>query len=270
MDMRDPWSLSERLHESVASPLWFRLARRYEDAAMRQAALVVANTETARAALGAAYPGAEGRLIVVMNGSDDDPLPPAAPGPRFTVAYAGTIYLDRHPRSLFRAAARVIGELGLRSEAFGIDFIGVSPAGQRALVDMAREEGIAGFVSTAPARAHAEALRFLAGATMHVTFPGWDTAAIPAKVFECVRFDAWLLALADPGSATERLLAGSGADVVPPDDPAAIAAVIRRRYEEHRRGVRPVRVAADDRFSRRTQAGRLLDAIAPWSVVPRP
>jgi len=257
MDMRDPWSLSERIHESLASPLWLRLARRYEGVAVGQAALVVANTEAARDALAAAYPTGGERLIAVMNGSDDDPLPQFSSGYRFTIAYAGTIYLERHPRSLFRAAARVIRELGLAPADFGIEFIGAG-----SLVEMAREEGIADFVSEGPVRPHAEALEFLGRATMLVTFPGWDPITIPAKIFECVRFDAWLLVLADPGSATDRLVRGIGADVVQPNDIEAIAAVIRKRYEEYRSGVRPVRAVADDRFSRRTQARVLLDAIA--------
>jgi glycosyltransferase involved in cell wall biosynthesis len=217
----------------------------------------VANTEAARDALAAAYPTAGGRLIAVMNGSDDDPIPQSSSGYRFTIAYAGTIYLERHPRSLFRAAARVIRELGLAPANFGIEFIGAG-----SLVEMAREEGIADFVSEGPVRPHAEALEFLGRATMLVTFPGWDTITIPAKIFECVRFDAWLLVLADPGSATDRLVRGIGADVVQPNDIVAIAAVIRKRYEEYRSGVRPVRAVADERFSRRTQARILLDAIA--------
>jgi hypothetical protein len=267
MDMRDPWSLSERVHESVASPLWFHLARRYERAAVEQAALIVANTEAAREALMAAYPDARHRLITAMNGSDEDPLPPSQPAPRFTVAYAGTIYLARHPRSLFRAAAQVIRELDLSPQTFGIEFLGGDAPGPWSLLDMAAQEGIAAFVSAGPARPHREALEFLARATMLVTFPGWDSITVPAKIFECVRFDAWLLALADPGSATERLLRDTEADVVAPDDTAAVAAAIRRRYQEHRRGVCPVRAVADDRFSRHRQAQVLLDAIA--GIAPR-
>lgn len=263
MDMRDPWGLSERLPEPLATPLWLRLAARYERRAIARAALVVANTEQAGAALAAAYPDARGRIITVMNGSDDDePIPASRHGGRFTIGYAGTVYLERDPRSLFRAAARVVRELALTPEDFGIAFIGAEAPGEPSLDDLAREEGIAEFVSTGPARPHAEALQFLAEATMLVTFPGLNTMTIPAKVFECVRFDAWLLALSDPGSPTDVLLRGTTADVVPPNDIAAIASVIRRRYEEHRRGVTPVRVARDDRFSRRTQARILLDAIA--------
>jgi hypothetical protein len=261
MDMRDPWSLSQKVHESVASPLWFRLARRYEHAAVQQAALIVANTDAAREALAAAYPSAVARLITVMNGSDDDPIPRSTAGHRFTIAYAGTIYLTQHSQMLFRAAARVIRELRLTPEDFAIDFTGGEVSGQASLLEMAREEGMAGFLSTRPACPHPEVLKILAGATMLVTFPGWDTITIPAKIFECVRFDAWLLALCEPGSATDRLLKGVQADVVRPDDITAIATAIKRRYVEYRAGVRPVRAVSDDRFSRRTQARILLDAI---------
>jgi hypothetical protein len=103
---------------------------------------------------------------------------------------------------------------------------------------------------------------FLADASMLVTFPVWNTIAIPGKTFECVRFDAWLLALAERGSAVDLLLRGTEADVIPPDDIDGLAAVLRKRIEAHARGERPVRIAQDDRFSRRHQARILLDAIA--------
>ena len=88
----------------------------------------------------------------------------------------------------------------------------------------------------------------------------WDMS-LPAKLFEYVRFDAWLLALAEEDSATARLLRGTDADVVSPRDVAAIAAVLRRRYEQYAAGTRPRRVATDVRLSRRFQAQLLLDAI---------
>jgi hypothetical protein len=96
---------------------------------------------------------------------------------------------------------------------------------------------------------------------MLVIFPGSNMLAIPAKVFEYVRFDSWLLALAEPESAIAQLLKGSSADVVVPRIDS-IAAAITKRYRDHRAGVRAERVARDDRFSRTTQARILLDAVA--------
>ena len=262
MDMRDPWSLQPWLRESVASPIWYRHAERFERACIERASLVVANTAPARAALVALHPDASAKTITVMNGSDDDPLPPHRDGERFVIRYAGTIYLDRDPQTLFRAAAKVIASEKLEPAQFGIDILGRFADEHRVpLLAMAAQEGIADYVSVEPPRPHREALEFLAGATMLVIFLGSNMLALPAKVFEYVRFDSWLLALAEPGSAIAQVLEGTTADVVVPQVDA-IAAAISRRYRDHRAGVRPTRVAQDDRFSRATQARILLDEIA--------
>jgi hypothetical protein len=262
MDMRDPWSRQPWLPESVASPLWYRRADQYERASVAQAALVVANTETAREAMLKIYPEAHDRIITVMNGSDDDPLPPHRDDGRFLIGYAGTIYVDRDPRILFRAAARAIAEEQMTPAQFGIEIVGRFSAEERMpLLGLAAQEGVAEFVKLWPPRPHAAALEFLAGATMLVVFSGANELAIPAKVFECMRFDAWLLSLAEPESAIAQMLRGTTADVVRPLDVEAIAATILTRYREYRAGGRPRAVARDDRFSRRAQARILLDAI---------
>lgn len=262
MDMRDPWSRMPMLHESFASPVWYRIAERHERRVIAQAALIVANNEPARAELAGAYPEASSRIITVLNGTDDYPLPPSRRGGRFTIGFAGTIYQSHDVRSLFNAAARVIAELALSPAEFGLEFIGdFDRPGLAPLAEIARQTGIAEFVSVGPVRPHAEALEFLAQATMLVVFSGFGSIFIPAKTFEYMRFGAWLLVLAAPESATAQLLAGTEADVVPPDDIAAIAAAIRRRYEGHVAGVYATPIARDDRFSRRKQAEVLLDAI---------
>jgi glycosyltransferase involved in cell wall biosynthesis len=200
-----------------------------------------------------------------MNGCDTDPLPPSRHGHRFIVGYAGGIYFDRDPRLLFRAAARLIREFTLKPTDFGIELLGTADS---ALVsDIAREEGVERFVTLEPKRPRREALEFLARATMLVSLPLVGLPqdrdlTIPAKIFEYVRFDAWVLALAACDSATGMLLRGSGADVVAPDDLEGIVRVLRDRFLQFRNGVRPRRIARDDRFSRRVQAKRLLDAIA--------
>jgi hypothetical protein len=271
MDMRDPWSLQPWLRESVASPLWYNRAKRFERRCIEQASLVVANTEPAREALVALHPDARAKIITVMNGSDDDPLPPHRDLGRFLIRYAGTIYLDRDPQLLFRAAARVIADLKLTPKQFGVDILGRFAAEDRLpLLGMAAQEGIADFVSVEPPRPHQAALEFLAGASMLVIFPGSNLLAIPAKVFEYIRFDSWLLAIAESRSGIGQMLSGTTADLVEPQL-EAIAAAITIRYKDYVAGVRPVRVARDDRFSRAAQAQLLLDAIdklVPARVAP--
>lgn len=270
LDFRDPWSLVQRVPEAVASPVWFRLARRDERTALRRAALVVANTEPARDAMRRAYPGAATRIIAVPNGCDDEPVPSSRHGTRFVVAYAGTIYLDRDPRPLFRAAAQVARELDLTPADFGVELMGgVQRFDGMGVAAIAREEGAERFVRLHPVGSRGDTRDWLAGAGLLVVLPQDSDLAIPAKVFEYMEFDAWVLALAEPGSATERLLRSSAADVVSPRDVEAIAAVLRQRYEAYRRGERPVRLAGDARFSRRAQAEVLFAAIEALTGAPR-
>ena len=262
VDLRDPWSQVERISDDFASPLYFKLAAKHERAVLPGASLVATNTAAAHASLGALYPSLADRIVTVMNGSDDDPLPPPRRDRTFVLAYAGTIYLDRDPRPLFRAAAQVVRELALTPDDFSIRFIGdVGNFSGVPIGEMAREAGVADFVQHGPPRPRHEAMRFLADAAMLVSLPQDSDMAIPAKLFEYVRFNAWLLVMAEPESATGRLLAGSAADVVRPTDEPGLAAVLRQRYEQHRAGIVPEPVGADGRFSRRGQAQPLLDRI---------
>lgn len=263
LDMRDPWSHVERLIEPAATPLWLHLAARYEKRVVAEAGLIIANTELARRQLVATYPNRANDIITVTNGADEEALPPQRVGGRFVIAHAGTVYLDRDPRALFIAAARVIRELGLTPDEFGLSFIGeLEAVGGFPIHEVARQEGISEYVETGPPLPHAGALAFMAQATILVTMSGTNMAAVPAKTFECTRFPAWVLALSALGSATELLLEGTEADVVAPSDADGIAAVIRARYLEHRGGAIPAPIGeSQPRFSRRFQADVLFDAL---------
>ncbi|HSE26584.1 MAG TPA: hypothetical protein VLA95_00030, partial [Gemmatimonadales bacterium] len=126
---------------------------------------------------------------------------------------------------------------------------------------IASEEGVGEFVRIGAPRPHRQAMEFLASCAMLVSLPQDSTMAIPSKVFEYLRFPAWLLALSEPGSATARVLSGTGADVVPPADVVGIATAIRRRFDAFAAGERPSPLGTDPRLTRRHQGGLLLDAI---------
>jgi hypothetical protein len=262
IDLRDPWSLRHRLEADIASPVAYRLADRYEARAVAAADLIVLNTELLLKGMQKKYPDAAGRMITAMNGADWEPLPPHRHTERFTIAFAGTIYVDRDPRTLFRGARKVIDELGLTPADIGLDFIGyVGGPGGVSTAEMARQEGLEGFVTVGGVRPRREALEFLAGAQVLVSLPQDGTLQIPAKIFDYMNFPAWMLVFGEEGSAPDLLLRGTDADFVRLDDVEGTAAVIRRRYLQYRRGERPTPVNADGRFSRESQAHILVDAI---------
>jgi hypothetical protein len=269
IDLRDPWSAVEQVAEDHASPIWFSVARRFERLAVADASLVVMNTDMARDDMRARYPSAARRIVAVANGSDDEPIARVAPSGRFTIRFAGSIYLDRDPRLVFRASARVVQRLGLTPDVFGIEFIGhVDAFGGTSLRTMASEEGLEGFVEVSGPRSRAEAMEFLAGATMLLNLPQGADLCVPAKIFEYVRFDAWLLVLAKQGSATAETLRGTTADIVDPNHVVRIAEVIEGRYLQHVRGERPIAAGHDGRFDRRIQAERLHDHLEAL-IAPR-
>ena len=269
MDLRDPWTLVQRLPEGIASPVWFAFARHYERRAIAEASLIVANTDPLRNVMRGVYRAAGHRIIAVPNGCDEEPVPVSQHGRRFLIAYAGSIYLDRDPRPLFRAAAQLVRERDLSPAEFGIQFMGdVRTFDGVPIEQIAQEEGMEAFVETRPPRPRAEALAFLAQATMLVILPQDSDMAIPAKIFDYMQFDAWLLALAEDGSATEQLLRGSSADVVPPEAVDTIAGLLHLRYLQHLRGEWPLRLAEDPRYSRREQANRLFTAIEALTGAP--
>ena len=262
MDLRDPWSRGDRAPEHFGSPMWFALARRWERRCLRSARLVVMNTEPARDVMVAAYPSRAADVIAVPNAFDEDPVPEVQRSARFLVAYAGTVYLDRTPETLFRAAARLIQEESLGPEDFGIEFMGHLGSIDGTTIDeLAARAGLEGYLELHPPSDYAVAERFLAGASLLVSLPQDSHLAIPSKVFDYMRFEARLLALAESGSATERLLRGTSAEVVDPHDENGIAEALRRALHERRRGEIPEPIAADARFSRRSRARELFEAI---------
>lgn len=260
MEMRDPWSDESAMPSELRSRAWRRSARAHEAQCVRSARLVVVTSKAHEALQVAKYPAVRGRVTTVMNGADADALPPSRVGTRFVMAFAGAIYLGRDPRPLFRAAARVADETGATPDEFGVEFMGDDACEGIPLTAIAAGEGLGAYFRSYGFRPRREALEFLSGAPMLVSLPLRTKVTLPAKLFEYTRFDAWILALAEPGSATDLLLRGTGADVVAPDDVEGLTRVISQRYRQFRAGVRPQAINADGRFDRRAQAELLFDA----------
>jgi glycosyltransferase involved in cell wall biosynthesis len=171
------------------------------------------------------------------------------------------IYLGRNPRPLFRAAARVVRETGATPEQFSVEFLGDEACEGVPLTTIASEEELGDHFRSFPFRPRLDAMSFLAQASVLVSLPLNTAMTLPAKLFEYIRFDAWLLALAEPGSATAELLRGTDADVVAPNDTDAIARALRTRFDQFRKGDRPVSINRSGRFDRSTQAAVLYDAL---------
>jgi hypothetical protein len=253
-DFRDAWRFQEWV---PLGPLWRRLAVRYETRVVRRSAIVVANVEPVRVLMQQAYPMA--RVVTITNGTDDEPAPPSVHGRKFIIGYPGTIYVGRDPSPLFTAVSALVRNHKLTPDDIGIEFMGHSgPEVERRLQQLAADHGLVGFLTIRPGGPRARALEFMATCSVLVAFQQGSDLAVPAKVFEYMKFSAWLMVLAGPRSATAELLRGSGADVVDPSDATELRRMLATRYQSFREGNRPSPLADQPRYSRRFQAERLL------------
>lgn len=265
MDMRDPWSLQTLLHEERASPLWHYLAHRGEARCVRDASLVVMNTPNAARAMQQAWPRA--RIISVLNGWDKEPLPRLPWPPEFRIVYAGSIYLDRTPRPLFRAVARVSRELGLGPEKIQIRLIGnVEAFGRESVTAIAAQEGVPEYLRVIPPLSRREVLEEYAQAAVLVSLPQDSNYAIPSKLFEYMCHPCWIVAQSAEDSAVGQLLKKSGAFLTSPEDSDGLAQTLLSWYQEFLAGRRPEpsvgdTSAADAPFSRAAEGAKLMAAL---------
>src|SRR6266853_490840 len=249
-----------------------RLAEFYERRVVEKASMIVMNTMRAQNAMQAIYPSKRNQVIAVMNGYDDESSLSPQIERKFTVAYAGAVYLDRDPRLLLKAVARVVRSLNLTPSDIGLEFMGhVQSYQNTSLQSLAAAEGIADYIRVlGPGRRDA-ALEFLSHASVLVSLPQDSDMAIPSKIFEYMQFEAWILAIAQHGSATELLLRDTNANVVAPDDLEGMTEALTSRFRQHQQGVRPVRLSTSMSFaSRRAQAALLFDALERVVRLARP
>lgn len=269
VDMRDPWSLVERVPAPFGSKRLWDIAARDEANVLERSSLVVVNTAAHAEALGAIHPELGERIIAVLNGFDDEPVPPPAVQSAFTIVYAGTVYLDRDPAMLLAPVAELVRRDGLAPKDLQLVFVGdVESDTGAGLADVAATFGLDGFVQVRGRVSRAEAMAVLATADLNVVLPQDSHLAVPSKVYEYLRFPAWLLALAEPHSATAQTLAGTGADVVLPEDSAAIIDCIAARIAQRTRSGRPTPLSERaPQLSRRAQADRLFSRIVALTRV---
>lgn len=244
LDFRDPWKVTEVLQEHLASPAWLRVAEREEPRCVERASLIVANTDALRSRLASEYPAASDRTTTVPNGWAP-PIGTDVEAPeRFIIAYAGAIYLDRNPRALMKAIASLVRKRGLRLEELSVEFMGDMKELGPGLRTMADQENIADYVRLHDESPREEARRFLGRASVLVSLPQSQSLAVPSKIFDYMTLPAWIVAQSATGSATERLLRETRAEVVPPDDHRALRRALEDKYDEYTHHGRPAPLAA--------------------------
>jgi glycosyltransferase involved in cell wall biosynthesis len=262
----------------------YRVEAWLESKVVREADLVLANTDVARADFLARYPNlAPEKFVTLPNGYDEEDFPPAlctqpATQP-FTIVYPGSIDpLNRSPLPLIEAVGRLIRSGQLKPDEIRLHFLGAGAAlSQSWFVDAVHAAGLEQVVSGVEGRIpYAESLKILAGAGLltvlneplgaaRETELGYSRLMVPAKVYEYLRMGRPFLALCGEG-AVPRLLGQLNAGWwCPPTDIDGIAERIMDAKAMHERGesinVAPEKIAAFERRALTEKLAALLDGL---------
>ena len=261
-DLRDPWSHWSWTDDAQAGRLSDALRRPRETRVVTHASLVITTSQRHAEALTDAYPAQAERIHAILNGIDEAPLPESVDDGVFRIAYSGVLYLDRNPRRLFRAIRAFLTSTGATPAMVRVEFMGDVELYQNASVrSIAESEGISEWLTLTPHRPRDEALALLARSHVLVNLAEGLRETIAAKVFEYVRFPAWILLIGPAESATRDLLEGAGALCAEPHDIARMQEHLTDCYARFRQGGRPLPIAQVVTLSRARQASKLAELL---------
>jgi colanic acid biosynthesis glycosyl transferase WcaI len=264
-ELGDLWPRSIVAVGAMRPSLALRLVERLELFLYRRAAAVVALTHAFKDDLVRRGVAAE-KIFVVLNGVEPElyaPRPRDAVlaaqtgiGDHFTVGYVGT-------HGMAHALGKVLEAAALLRDEARIRFLFAGPGAERErLIAEAKRRGLANvvFLDPQPKERMPEVWGLCDVALVHLRDLPEFAEVIPSKIFEAMGMGLPILIAAPCGEAT-RLVEDEGAGIaVAPEDPAALAAAVRRLAADSgfRESLAKSSRAAAPRHSRAHQAEAMM------------
>ncbi|MBI1722494.1 MAG: glycosyltransferase [Gemmatimonadetes bacterium] len=261
-DFRDPWIFGHP-RECAFSDLERRIGPRYEALTMRNAALVICNTDRARSAVADVYPAEARKLVTLPNGWDALDGVVAPDRGHFRVAFTGWLYPFTDPRPLFAACARLRQRRDPNASVLRLEFMGTRASfGGVPLHALARSYGIEECFLLHPRAPRAEALRFQQEAAVLVVFDYPHPLSVPVKFYDHAQMRGSMLLIGNPKGALADAARRLGQTVSAPDDAAGIDATLEAALDRWRRGAFERPLDGEGIFDRRRQCERLAEILA--------
>jgi glycosyltransferase involved in cell wall biosynthesis len=287
-DLRDPWALDEMI---VYPTRWHRARELHRmRRCLSSASLVIMNTPEAARALRLAFPQLSERTIAITNGYDGDDFlgePPLRDDDRFRIVHTGSLHvglgsvhrrrrwlrrwtggervpvdiLTRSHVYLLRALERWRSDRPDEVAATELVLAGDLSADDRgaversAVADLVRMPGYLSY-SKSVALLRSADLLFL---PMHALPRGERARIVPGKTYEYLAAKRPILAAVPEGDTRDVVIASGLGDVCEPNDSAAMAEIVRRRFDAKQAGEEPVPAPPSfyRQFERRELTGRL-------------
>ena len=248
IEYRDPWLEGKEQHtESCSAPATW-VEQRLENRILARAQGAVVTTPGIATILHGKLARAQhAKVTVSYNGipslSQAETQPRQRPHPRLTLLYAGTLYLGRDPRSLLGGLAALHRAGRIDASSVRLLLVGHCRYFRGVSVEkMASELQLDGVVELQDPVSPAAAGELMRSADVLVLLAQHQPLQAPQKLFDYLGTRKPILAVADRGGETDRLLEEVGGHVVVAHDASAgevaeaIEKVMRLAMEGMQRG----------------------------------
>jgi glycosyltransferase involved in cell wall biosynthesis len=222
-DFRDPWVLFPR---EPHSPAWQqRLAERLEQRCVREADLLICNTDRLRQAFERRYGGPEQlKFRTLTNGFIDLDRPAITKSKRRVFLHLGSIYGGRRIDTFLQAIAMLTKSGRLDPKSFQLVFQGDLSPGFVASSDLSVAHLVeTGCLEFRPRVSWEKAQDVLWSSDLLLLFQGDHQLQVPAKFYECLQTGIPMFAVAQEGALTDLLSSTHSGLWASPDDAANIA-----------------------------------------------
>jgi glycosyltransferase involved in cell wall biosynthesis len=131
----------------------------------------------------------------------------AQPGSKLVLVYVGTIYASQTPRPIVESLARLRAAGVYTADELEVKFVGrLENEEGKQLKSVIEELGMDDVITSSPQVPHADALRFVASASVGIAMAEQLPTQIPAKMYEYIALRRPVLALADDGVTRDLVI----------------------------------------------------------------
>jgi glycosyltransferase involved in cell wall biosynthesis len=238
LDYRDPWTtfFSGAPRGSGLLARWRNPGLERHIVSRARAIVSVHESVPAIMETGLRVPGLAARCRWIPNGYDPEDFEGLTPtsSRQFVITYVGSLYGTRSLRAVADALETLVrsGEVAAEDLLFRV----LGPSDTR-IANQLAGSSISDRVDAPGLVPHREALSALAGSTVNLlvdlVYDG-PNVHTPGKLYEYLRAGRPILSISREGTTPALIREARAGWVVPPDDPDALGAVLKRAYEDWR------------------------------------
>jgi glycosyltransferase involved in cell wall biosynthesis len=236
-DYRDPWIIFGYKRLFAYSPISVRIERWIEGKVISHADAVSFNVKRLRDKYSSHYPSQpDDKFIYIPNGFDPEyfsTLRKMEKYEKFTLTYAGSLYLGRTPEPVFKAVRKLIDKGIVCNDSIRIKLVGnCGSVNGIKTAKLASSYGLDSMVEVSGTVPYQKAMNIIRKSHIALLFAPDQSYQVPGKVYDYIGAGTEILALTDEGATSDFISSTNAGSVFGPEDIDGIAGFIKNRVSE--------------------------------------